>query len=153
MTAKAFLLLNVALGFYNVGTIWAHEVDIFRSWRLLDSSDFHRVQLAHWRRLPYWVFAPVGAALIGSIALVWIRPVGSPSWAASLVRRLARSLPHGTHRRVFWGPWQAKLSGAEQGSNSPYLARILQATHWIRTLLINAYAIVLLIWALQVMAR
>lgn len=30
-----FLLLNLALGFYNLGTIWAHEIDIFRSWDLL----------------------------------------------------------------------------------------------------------------------
>ena len=26
------LVLNLALAFYNVGTIWAHEIDIFRSW-------------------------------------------------------------------------------------------------------------------------
>jgi hypothetical protein len=31
-----FLLLNLALAFYNVGTIWAHEIDIFRSWKLLE---------------------------------------------------------------------------------------------------------------------
>jgi hypothetical protein len=25
---------NLALAFYNVGTIWAHEIDTFRSWKL-----------------------------------------------------------------------------------------------------------------------
>ena len=53
MVAHVFLLLNLALGFYNVGTIWAHEVDIFRSWRLVDRKDFHALQQTHWRKLPY----------------------------------------------------------------------------------------------------
>jgi hypothetical protein len=38
MNPKTFLLLNLALGFYNVGTIWAHEIDIFRSWKLVVRS-------------------------------------------------------------------------------------------------------------------
>ena len=52
MTPKVFLLLNLALAFYGVGAIWAHEVDIFRSWKLVDAATFHRVQAAHWRKLP-----------------------------------------------------------------------------------------------------
>jgi len=35
MEPNAFLLFNVALAFYNVGTIWAHEIDIFRTWKLI----------------------------------------------------------------------------------------------------------------------
>jgi hypothetical protein len=42
-----FLLLNLALAFYNVGTIWAHEIDIFRSWKLVNESDFHSIQSVH----------------------------------------------------------------------------------------------------------
>ena len=48
-----------------------------------------------------------------------------------------------------WGRWQAKLSKDPLGSRSPYLKKIL-ATHWIRTLLINASALILLAWALQI---
>jgi hypothetical protein len=81
MSVMAFLLLNMALAFYNVGTIWAHEVDIFRSWKLVAPSDFHRIQRVHWHKLPYWVFLSVALALAGSIALVWFRPPGLPSWA------------------------------------------------------------------------
>jgi len=33
MEPNAFLLFNVALAFYNVGTIWAHEIDISRTWK------------------------------------------------------------------------------------------------------------------------
>ena len=53
MSTATFLLINLAVAFYNMGTIWAHEVDIFRSWKLL----------------------------IGSIGLIWYRPADSPLWA------------------------------------------------------------------------
>ena len=75
---KVFLLLNLALAFYNVGTIWAHEIDIFRSWKLLDPRNFHAVQRVHWRKLPYWVVTPVSLSLLGSIVLVWYHPSNSP---------------------------------------------------------------------------
>ena len=60
MDARIFLLLNLAFGFYNVGTIWAHEADIFRSWKLIDAKHFLKIQIAHWHKLLYWVFIPVG---------------------------------------------------------------------------------------------
>ena len=50
---------------------------------------------------------------------------------------------------ILWSQWQAKLSKDPLGSRSPYLNKIL-ATHWIRTLFINAHAFILLAWALQV---
>ena len=81
MSPSAFLLVNLALAFYLVGAIWAHEVDIFRAWGLVDVKDFSRIQAVHWRKLPYWVFAPLGLALVGSIGLAVWHPVGSPSWA------------------------------------------------------------------------
>ena len=145
MNSTIFLILNLALGFYNVGTIWAMEVDIFRSWKLV-KADFSRVQEAHWKKLPYWIFTPVGLALVGSIVLIWYHPAGSPVWAIGvfLVQAISLALT-----AIFWGPWQAKLSKDPLGSQSPYLAKILR-THWIRTLLINLYAFILLVWVLQV---
>jgi hypothetical protein len=50
---------------------------------------------------------------------------------------------------VFWGRWQAKLSRDSLGSRSPHLANILK-THWLRTLLVNAYAAILLAWTIIV---
>ena len=146
MNPSVFLLLNVALAFYNVGTIWAHEVDIFRSWKLIAPESFHRVQAVHWRKLPYWVLLPVGLGLIGSISLIWYRPGNSPEWApwCSAGCQIA-SLALTT---LLWGRWQAKLSKDPLGPASPFLFRIL-STHWIRTLLINASAFILLAWAIQ----
>lgn len=139
-----FLICNLALGFYNVGTIWAMEVDIFRSWKLV-GADFRKVQEAHWKKLPYWIFAPVALALIGSIVLFGYHPLGSPAWAlwgVFLTQALSLILT-----AIFWGQWQAKLSKDSLGSGSLYLTKILK-THWIRTLLINAYAFIMLIWVL-----
>jgi hypothetical protein len=53
---------------------------------------------------------------------------------------------------VLWGRWQAQLAKDPRGPQSPYLGRILK-THWVRTLLINANALILLFWALAVFAR
>jgi len=132
--------------FLNVGTIWAHEIDIFRSWRLADRATFERVRTAHWRKLPYWIFAPVGFALIGSIALSWYHPPGSPAWG--IWGGLGCQLASHALTAAFWGRWQAALGKDDRGPDSPYLARIL-STHWIRTLLITAYGVILCAWTLE----
>jgi hypothetical protein len=150
MKPAVFLVLNLALAFYNVGTIWAHEVDIFRSWKLVAPEDFHRIQAVHWRMLPYWVLLPVALALVGSIGLVWYRPINSPVWASWCA--LGCQMASHALTAALWGRWQAKLSRDPLGPASPYLAKIL-STHWIRTLLINAYGFVLLVWAIECLTR
>lgn len=142
-----FLLCNLALAFYNVGTIWAHEMDIFRAWTLLDADTFQKVQGRHWRKLPYWVFTPVGLSLMGSIALIWYHPNASPGWA--IWGNLVLLLVSHVLTVVFWGPLQAKLSKDPLGSTSPFLYKILR-THWIRTALINGHALTLFIWAIKI---
>ena len=144
MNTLTFLILYLALGFYNVGTIWAMEVDIFRSWKFI-GADFHKVQEVHWKKLPYWIFTPVALAFVGSIVLLWYHPTGSPMWAIwGVFFSQTLSLLLTT---IFWGQWQAKLSKDTLGSQSPYLTKILK-THWLRTLLINIYAFILLVWVL-----
>jgi hypothetical protein len=147
--AKVFLLLNLALAFYLVGGIWAHEVDIFRTWRLVGPEQFHQVQRVHFRKLPYWVFAPLGLAFAGGIALIWFHPAGAPAWAP--FANLGFQAASGLLTAVFWGPWQGRLARDPAGPDSAYLKRIL-ATHWVRTLLINAYGAVLLVWSMIVFA-
>lgn len=149
MDANVFLLANLALAFYLAGTIWAHELDIFRTWALIDTQDFHRVQTAHWRRLPYWIFTPLALALAGSIGLIWLHPPGSPSWA--IWGNVGLQLTSHLLTVFLWGRWQGMLSQDDRGSASPYLKKIL-ATHWIRTLLISAYALTLLGWTIVLFA-
>jgi hypothetical protein len=149
MNSAVFLLVNLALAFYLVGTIWAHEIDIFRTWRLIDAKDFAKIQAAHWRKLPYWIFAPLALALAGSIALIWYHPAGSPAW--TIWGNLGFQFASHLLTVLFWGRWQAQLSKDARGPASPSLARFL-ATHWIRTLLINAYGFTLLAWAVRTLA-
>ncbi|MDW0118765.1 hypothetical protein QTL97_17720 [Sporosarcina thermotolerans] len=150
MTEEIFLVLNLVLAFYNVGTIWAHEVDIFRTWKqLVDPKTFHIVQGVHWKKLAYWVFIPVGLGFVGSIVLFWYRPesiqVGQV-WVAFVFQFISHFLT-----AILWGQWQAKLSKDTLGSASPYLDKILK-THWIRTLLINAYGFMLLYMVFQILS-
>jgi hypothetical protein len=141
---KAFLLLNVALAFYNVGTIWAHELDIFPTWRLV-GPHFRDVQAAHWRKLPYWVLGPAAAAFAGSMALFWYHPPKSPAWAiAGAFGCQAASL---VLTALYWGRWQSALSRDPLGAKSVLLTRIL-STHWVRTALISSAAAILLALAI-----
>lgn len=149
MNPKTFLLLNLALGFYNAGTIWAHEIDIFRSWKLVGAERFHEIQRAHWHKLPYWVLTPVGVAFCGSVALIWYHPAGSPLWGIWGVFLCQVSSVILT--AVFWGRWQGCLARDPLGSKSPYLVKILR-THWVRTFLINAYAAILLAWTILLLS-
>lgn len=143
MSPQGILLINLALACYNLGTIWAHEVDIFRSWALLDATTFRAVQTAHWRKLAYWVFVPVGLSLIGAIVLLWAHPTRSPAWAI-WGNLICQALAH-ILTAVMWGPWQAALSRDPRGPSGPFLAKILR-THWIRTGLISASAVILFLW-------
>ncbi len=77
--------------------------------------------------------------------LIWHHPVRFPTWAiygAIFCQGLSIILT-----AIFWGRWQAMLARDPLGPESPYLTRILR-THWVRTLLINAYALLLLAGAI-----
>jgi hypothetical protein len=142
VAAYTFLLLNLAMSLYNVGVIWAHEVDIFRSWRLIPAGDFPTVQGVHWRKLPYWVFAPYALSIAGALALLAYHPDHAPTWTLvgnALCQVLALVLT-----AVMWAPWQYRLSRDAAGPRSRYLDYILR-THWIRTSLITAAGCFLLI--------
>lgn len=149
MNPAVFLLANLALAFYLVGAIWALEVDIFRSWKLVAPAQFHTIQTVHWHKLPYWVFVPLSVALAGSIALICYHPAKSPGWA--IWGNLACQLISHFLTAIHWGKLQARLSKDGRGPKSPYLDRFLR-THWIRTLLINAYAFILLAWAMRTLS-
>jgi hypothetical protein len=128
-----FLLANVALSFYNVGTIWAHQIDTFRSWTLLDVTTFRAVQAAHWKKLPYWVLVPVGLSFIGAVVLVWNHPAGSPAWA--IWGNLACQLLSHILTATMWGRWQARLSTDPLGAQSLHPRRDTPYSldpHWPR---------------------
>jgi len=146
ISQEQFLTINLAIAFYNVGTIWAHEIDIFRSWKMLDQETFQIVQKNHWHKLPYWVFIPVGLSFLGSVSLFFYHPNRIPSWQITLAFCF-QFLSH-LLTGIFWGPWQAKLAKNAQGGKSVFLAKILK-THWIRTLLITSFGMTLLYMTME----
>jgi hypothetical protein len=86
---------------------------------------------------------------IGSVTLIWYHPITSPAWA--IQGSLACQIVSHVLTAAMWGPWQAKLSTDARGARSPYLSKIL-STHWIRTALINANGLIVLVWAIRVLA-
>ena len=75
-----FLLGNLVLASVIAGFVWAHQIEIFRAWRLLDKESFRAVHDAHWRTLPVWI-VPIVLSTAGSLALIFYHPTGSPVWA------------------------------------------------------------------------
>ncbi|MGH6849679.1 MAG: hypothetical protein ACREDD_04395 [Methylocella sp.] len=74
----------------------------------------------HWRKLPYWIFTPVGLSPLGSVDLVGYHPPNSPRWGALgvvLCQVLSIVLT-----AMCWGRWQAQLVRDPLGPKSPYLA-------------------------------
>ena len=143
--AKAiFLLANLALAFTIAGFVWAHQIEIFRSWRMVDANSFRAVHAAHWRMLPLWIF-PIGLGLAGSIALIWYHPAGTPPWAiwASVLTQVLTQVL----TLSFWGRWQAQLRSDSRGPGSPVLDRLVR-THWLRAVLISIYAAILFVWTI-----
>lgn len=144
-----FLVVNLAIGFYAVGIVWANEIDIFRSWQYIhETADFRAVWHAHWIKLWSWGLIPVAVEFAGSIGLIFFHPAGSPSWA--IWGNFACQLLSIILTMLFWEQWQAKLYRDPLGSKSPYLTKILK-THWVRASLTTTYAIILLAWLIIVL--
>src|SRR5699024_2399581 len=95
----------------------------------------------HWRKLPYFVFAPIAIVLICNIILLWQHPENTPMvliWVALAFHLLVDVLSG-----FMWGLWQAKLTFEHHGPDSPLLARLIN-THWIRILLVTLNGLALL---------
>jgi hypothetical protein len=141
-----FLLAILALAFYGIGTIWVIELDVFRTWKMLDKPTFDRVRSAHWKKLPYFVFIPVGILFIGSIVLLFVHPDNSPValiWGAFLSQAVSHLLTG-----LFWGRWQAKIASNNIGPADPLLDKIIR-THWVRTALVNINGIILFLLTIK----
>ena len=112
-------------------------MDIFRTWKLIDAKDFPKVQTAYWRKLPYWVFTPVGLSLSGGIVLVLYHPDSSPVW--TIWGNLACQILAIVLTAILWGQWQAKLSKDPLGSRSPTSTRFLQRIGYGRAYRAHAF--------------
>ncbi|MBN2151417.1 MAG: hypothetical protein JW839_08230 [Candidatus Lokiarchaeota archaeon] len=150
MLEMTFLIVNLAIGFYAVGIVWANEIDIYRSWQHIhDTKDFRAVWHAHWTKLWAWGLIPVGLEFAGSIGLLFFHPAGSPAWA--IWGNFTCQLASAVLTVPFWERWQARLYKDPLGARSPYLAKILK-THWVRASLTTVYAVLLLAWVIIILS-
>lgn len=150
--AARLIFLEVLLGiaWYNVAAIWLMEVEIFRSWQLMDKASFQRVRAAHWRKLPGLVFVPLGITFVGVVLLIWFHPIGTPGWM--IWTGLGLQLAAWVLTAMFWGRWQARITYEDIEPSDPLVSRLIN-THWVRTLLVTLYGILLFWMTVEVVLR
>jgi hypothetical protein len=141
MNSNVLLLVVLVLSFYGAGLIWSVQLIVFRSWQLLGNADeLHKVQADYWRKLPWFVFAPVGILFILTIVLLRQPPPFTPEalvWASFWLQLLSHSMTV-----LMWARWERRIIVERHPPDSLLLARLV-ATHWIRTALITLNALAL----------
>jgi len=101
---EKYSFVNLSLAFYNTvqfGTRNRYFQN--RKWLM---PEIHAVQRTHWRKLPYWVFIPVGLSCRAQ-SLILYHPDKIAIWKYG---PLLLPIPLTTFLLHFLGPWQARLS-------------------------------------------
>jgi hypothetical protein len=141
MNANRWLLLvNLAVGFYNVGLIWLTQVVCYPLWGHVGKAEFSQYHLAWWHGIWGVCFVPAGLAVLGAMAMLWLRPPGVPASAVRL--GLALQAATWVLTALWWAPLQMRI---EEGGFSVPVFRLLLETHWGRVALVTAYGF-LLFW-------
>jgi hypothetical protein len=145
--AQWVLMTTFAASFYSVGTIWMTQFG-WRLWPYVAADDFGAYHGAWWAMIKPVIFPVAAVAFIGSIALVWWRPVGVtaiPVWLNIALQVLTYSLT-----AAFWGRWQAQTHFARLpgGALDPMYLRSM-STHWIRAALITFSGLVVFWMVIQ----
>jgi hypothetical protein len=122
---------------YHVGIIWLVQVVAWPLFGYVGRNEFEAYHAAWWRGIRYVIFVPSGLALLGMILLLHSPPLDVPVWLLWTALGLY-ILTYGL-TAVWWGPQQAKLIDTK----SPRFGLILR-THWIRTVLVAGFAVLLL---------
>jgi hypothetical protein len=132
MRKQDLLFLTTALlTVWNAALIWMTQVICYPLWPLVGAAEFHRYHLAWWHEV-WWTFIPAGLALLGSLALLSLRPIYLPRWAALSV--VAAQLITLAVTLVFWAPLQAGLATPAGLDLAGF--HTLMWTHWLRVALL-----------------
>jgi hypothetical protein len=142
------LLLNFAIAFYNVGTIWLVQVTCYPLWAVVGPGEFAAYHEAWWHSIWGVILGPAGLGLAGAVAMLWWRPPRVPVrevWLGATLNVAVFLLT-----LVWWAPLMARLTQAVD-STGAWTAdfRLLLSTHWLRVALITAYGL-LMFWMARV---
>jgi len=140
------LLINLALGFYSVGTVWLVQLSSYPLWIRVGREEFHDYHIAWWRSIWLPILFPGLLAFLGAVAALWLRPPHVPVGAVWLGVLLQIAWIVGTV--VWWGPLMARI-GRVPGEFQTELFHLLLRTHWLRVAFITTYGL-LVLWMAMV---
>jgi hypothetical protein len=137
--ARRLLLLNFALGFYNVGTVWLTQVACYPLWANVGRAEWPVYHVVWWRSIQGVTLGPATLALLGSLAMLRWRPPHVPAAAVWLGAALPVAVLIGT--AAWFAPLMARLTEVVDptGISTPRF-RLLLTTHWLRVALVTAHA-------------
>jgi hypothetical protein len=135
---RSLLFMTSALGMYAVGNIWFVHLVSYALWPYVGKQEAYAYHIARWHSIWGVLFVPAGVVLLGSIAMLWVRPEG--------VSRPTLQVGFGLQLFVYlitaawFGPLMARLASPDTGLSLP-LYHLLMTTHWVRFALFTAYGI------------
>jgi hypothetical protein len=138
------LIITVFLSVYGVGQIWLVQLSSYKLWAFVGAREFHAYHWAWWRSIWFVVMGPTGLVFLGSVLMLWMRPVGVPGRAIWLGFVLESVICIGTV--IWWGPLMARLANPDTGLILPLYSQLMW-THWIRVALVTGYGL-LAFWML-----
>jgi hypothetical protein len=142
------LLVNFAIAFYNVGTVWLVQWTCYPLWVFVGRGEWEAYHLAWWHSIWGVILGPGLLGFLGSWAMLWWRPARISTRAVWLGITLQVATYFLT--AVWWAPLMARLVEVVDPSGMPTLLfRLLLLTHWLRVALITAYGL-LMFWMVRV---
>lgn len=135
---RALLFITSALGMYAAGNMWLVHFVSYGLWPYVGRQEAYAYHIAWWHSIWGVLFVPAGVVLLGSIAMLWVRPEG-------VSRRSGRA---GVGLQVvvylitaaWFAPLMARLASPDSGLSLP-LYHLLMTTHWVRFALFTAYGV------------
>lgn len=143
---RYLVLITTAISLYNVGIIWLMQRHIFPGFEFIGKEEWPEYHEHHWQRIRYVVLLPAVLAFGGSALLLKVRPSNIPRWMTRTGFGLQTTAFGLT--AVLWGPM---LSRFRRGNSTERVQRLVR-THWIRTLLVTAFGI-LMFWMTAIQAE
>ena len=135
---RGLLFVTSALGMYAVGNMWFVQFVSYALWPYVGKQEAYAYHIAWWHSIWGVLFVPAGAVLLGSIAMLRVRPDG--------VSRQSGLFGFGLQLIVYlitaawFAPLMARLASPDAGLSLP-LYHLLMTTHWVRFALFTAYGI------------
>jgi hypothetical protein len=136
---RRLLFVTSALGLYAVGNIWFVQLVSYRLWPYVGRQEAYAYHIAWWHSIWGVLFIPAGAVLLGSLAMLWIRPYGVSRKTGRLCFALQLVIYIVTG--AWFAPLMARLATQDAGLSLP-LYHLLMTTHWVRLALFTAYGVV-----------